>query len=64
MINPREVTKFIERSEVGYTLGNAIKSIIRGTVNLTKEENLQHLKDARLFLNDEIKRLSRKEKIK
>ena len=58
MMNPKEIMRFIEKNELGYVLGNAVRSII-----LAKEDNnkkLQHLKDARLFLNDEIKRLSKK----
>jgi hypothetical protein len=61
MMNPRKVAKLIEETEVGYTLGNAIRAIIYAKdPNQDENKRLQHLKDARLFLNDEIKRLSKK----
>ena len=61
-MNPRDIMRFIEKNELGYVLGNAVRSII-----LAKEDDskrLQHLKDARLFLNDEIKRLGKRTKTK
>lgn len=60
MDNPREILRFIERNNLGYILGNSVRAIIHAKdTELTEEQKLQHLKDARLFLNIEIKRLSK-----
>lgn len=65
MNNPNETMRFIEKNDLGYILGNAVKSIILAKdITLEESKRLQHLKDARRFLNFEIKRLSIKEKIK
>jgi hypothetical protein len=74
MNSPRQIMQFIESNDLGYTLGNAVRAIIyacqpefgkamaEANPELTRHKRLQHLKDARLFLNVEIKRLSKKEK--
>jgi hypothetical protein len=66
MDSPKQIMQFIERNELGYVLGCAVRSILRSVEGAGPTENennykLKHLKDSRLFLNDEIKRLSRKE---
>jgi hypothetical protein len=67
MDNPRKIMEFIERNELGYILGNAVRAIILAAevneeVNSGKNQKLTHLKDARLFLNVEIKRLAKETK--
>lgn len=59
-----KITKLIEEFNLGYTLGNAVRAIVNAMdSNLTDEtKKIQHLKDARLFLNDEIRRLSKDKK--
>jgi hypothetical protein len=55
--------EFIERNDLGYLLGNSLRAIIYAKdSSLTEQQQLQHLKDARAFLNIEIKRMSKKEK--
>lgn len=57
MINPSKIVKFIEDNDLGYILGNTIRSIIYARdETLTDEKRIQHLKDARSFINVEIKR--------
>jgi len=68
MMNPSKIVKFIEENELGYILGNATRAIIYSRDPESRlEKQIQHLKDARQFLNIEIKKLSKKqekEKIK
>ena len=61
-LKAQSVIKFIEDNELGYILGNAVRAIIYTKNSITEVEKIQHLKDARQFLNVEIKRLSKKEK--
>jgi hypothetical protein len=66
MDSPNEIIRFIERNNLGYILGNATRAIIYAQnpeEPPDEQKKLQHLKDARQFLNIEIKRLSKKEKI-
>lgn len=71
LMTKSEITKFIERNNLGYTLGNTVRAIIYAKNpeygEVTKDDNskierhqLKYLKDARLFLNYEIKRLSKR----
>jgi hypothetical protein len=60
--NPSQIAKFIESNDLGYILGNAVRAIVYSREVQETNKKLQHLKDARLFLNVEIKRLSKKEK--
>lgn len=64
MMNPSKIVKFIEDNELGYVLGNATRSIIHSIISVENEKKLQHLKDARAFINVEIKKLSKEEKTK
>jgi hypothetical protein len=60
MDSPSKILEFIQRNDLGYILGNAVRAIIYAKdATLTEEKQLQYLKDARLFLNTEIKRLSK-----
>jgi hypothetical protein len=60
--SPSKIIKFIEDNDLGYILGNTVRAIIYAKNSITEVEKIQHLKDARQFLNVEIKRLSKKEK--
>lgn len=70
MDDPRKIIEFIERNDLGYILGNSVRHIIyaanyisQGLIMSGKEGDsirLIHLKDARQFLNVEIKRLSKR----
>jgi hypothetical protein len=67
-MSPNEIMRFIEKNNLGYILGNAVRSILLSITDIELDEDrtklyprnkLQHLKDARQFLNVEIKRLSK-----
>jgi len=70
MDDPRKVIEFIERNDLGYILGNSVRHIIYGANYISSglimsgeqgdNARLMHLRDARQFLNVEIKRLSKK----
>ena len=72
MDNPSKIIDFIERNDLGYILGNSVRHIIYGANYIANglimsgkqgdDARLMHLKDARQFLNVEIKRLSKKER--
>jgi hypothetical protein len=60
-----ELLRFIEKNNLGYLLGNTVRAIIYAKDDiLSPQQRLQHLKDARTFINVEIKNLSKKEKTK
>jgi cell division protein FtsB len=60
-----ELVRFIEKNNLGYLLGNTIRVIVFSRdESLSEQQRLQHLKDARAFINVEIKNLSKKEKTK
>jgi len=58
-----QLVKFIEKNNLGYLLGNTVRAIVFSRdESLSEQQRLQHLKDARQFINVEIKNLSKKEK--
>ena len=59
MLNPTQVIKFIVGNDLGYTLGHAVRAIVLSKEETETNRKIQHLKDARLFINDEIKRLGK-----
>lgn len=56
MDDPRKLMEFIERNNLGYTLGRAFIAIVRAA-NLQDKERLTELREARNLLNICIKRI-------
>jgi hypothetical protein len=67
MDSPNQIIQFIQRNKLSYILGHTVRAIMYANMmsfdqDLNKLVQLQHLKDARQFLNIEIKRLSKEKK--